>query len=48
MMRDRYPRRPRGATGAAVYLLTLLGVALAQFASTSPRDPVREAPAPVD
>ncbi|MDH5539098.1 MAG: DMT family transporter [Rhizobacter sp.] len=28
--------------------LTLLGVALAQFASTSPRDPVREAPAPVD
>jgi drug/metabolite transporter (DMT)-like permease len=28
--------------------LTLAGVALAQFASTSPRDPVREAPAPVD
>ena len=31
--------------GAAV---TLGGVALAQFASASPRDPVREAPAPVD
>ena len=31
--------------GAAV---TLGGVALAQFASSSPRDPVREAPAPVD
>jgi drug/metabolite transporter (DMT)-like permease len=28
--------------------LTLAGVALAQFASASPRDPVREAPAPVD
>ena len=28
--------------------LTLAGVALAQFASSSPRDPVREAPAPVD
>ena len=31
--------------GAAV---TLAGVALAQYASASPRDPVREAPAPVD
>ena len=28
--------------------LTLAGVALAQFTSASPRDPVREAPAPVD
>jgi drug/metabolite transporter (DMT)-like permease len=28
--------------------LTLVGVALAQFTSASPRDPVREAPAPVD
>ena len=28
--------------------LTLVGVALAQYASASPRDPVREAPAPVD
>ena len=28
--------------------LTLAGVALAQFASSSPRNPVREAPAPVD
>ncbi len=28
--------------------LTLVGVALAQFASASPNDPVREAPAPVD
>jgi drug/metabolite transporter (DMT)-like permease len=28
--------------------LALAGVALAQYASTSPRDPVREAPAPVD
>jgi hypothetical protein len=26
----------------------LCGVALAQFTSASPRDPVREAPAPVD
>ncbi len=28
--------------------LTLAGVALAQFTSSSPRDPVRESPAPVD
>jgi drug/metabolite transporter (DMT)-like permease len=28
--------------------LTLAGVALAQFGSSSPKDPVREAPAPVD
>jgi drug/metabolite transporter (DMT)-like permease len=28
--------------------LTLVGVALAQYMSASPRDPVREAPAPVD
>jgi len=28
--------------------LTLVGVALAQYASASSRDPVREAPAPVD
>jgi drug/metabolite transporter (DMT)-like permease len=28
--------------------LTLAGVALAQLRSSSPKDPVREAPAPVD
>jgi drug/metabolite transporter (DMT)-like permease len=28
--------------------LTLAGVALAQFGSASPKDPVREVPAPVD
>jgi len=40
---ERYTAAKLG--GAA---LTLAGVALAQFASASPRDPVREAPAPVD
>ena len=40
---ERYTIGKLGGAG-----LTLVGVALAQYSSASPRDPVREAPAPVD